>query len=291
MPNDSLAMRVTKTAKTLVEVGKGGARAFSRSVGHQLEIIPASDVANARVGSAVRLRIQFAGRPVAQASVIAGGTPFTNSWDAPAAASGARPSEDRNREKTFTTDAAGMVTIPLDADGLWNVRVANAAPATAGSGAEWDVYFATLVFAVGTPPRHDVPPSTQGSAGDSTAVAAVVKGFHDALARGDSLTALSLLDPAVTILESGDEERLADYRAHHLAADIEFARAVRSVSTLIRVTVRGDVAWATSTSTATGSFRGRTINSAGAELMVVHRVAGHWRIAAIHWSSHAKRAP
>lgn len=126
---------------------------------------------------------------------------------------------------------------------------------------------------------------------DSAAVASVVKKFHEALANGDSLTALSLLDPAVTILESGDEERLADYRAHHLAADIEFARAVRSASTPIRVTVRGDVAWATSTSTTTGSFRGRTINSAGAELMVVHRVDGRWRIAAIHWSSHAKRSP
>lgn len=130
-----------------------------------------------------------------------------------------------------------------------------------------------------------------GSNGDSALVAAVVTGFHEALSAGDSLRALSLLDSAVVILESGDEERLGAYRAHHLAADIEFARTVRTTSAPIRVTVRGDVAWASSTSTTTGSFRGRTINSSGAELMVLIRVGGGWRIAAIHWSSHARRSP
>lgn len=126
--------------------------------------------------------------------------------------------------------------------------------------------------------------------GDSAAAALVVSGFHDALAAGDSAKALSLLDPAVVILESGDEEHLADYRSHHLAADIEFTKGVKTKTAPIRLIVRGDVAWATSTSTTTGTFRGRTIDSAGAELMVLARTAGVWRIVAIHWSSH-RRAP
>ena len=41
---------------------------------------------------------------------------------------------------------------------------------------------------------------------DSAAVAAVVGGFHDALARGDSAAALALLAPDVRILESGGVE-------------------------------------------------------------------------------------
>ena len=124
---------------------------------------------------------------------------------------------------------------------------------------------------------------------DSAAVAAAVHGFHSALAAGDSLQALALLDSAVVILESGDEERLAEYRAHHLAADIEFSRAVKAMASPVRVTVRGDVAWASSTSTTVGTYRRRAINSAGAELMVLTRTNGGWRIVAIHWSSHARR--
>ena len=134
-------------------------------------------------------------------------------------------------------------------------------------------------------------PATGTTSSDSAAVAAVVTGFHDALTAGDSTRALSLLDTAVVILESGDEENLAEYRAHHLSADIEFARAVRTTSAPLRITVRGDAAWATGTSTTTGTFRGRAINSAGAELMVLTRTAAGWRIAVIHWSSHARRTP
>jgi hypothetical protein len=55
------------------------------------------------------------------------------------------------------------------------------------------------------------------------------------------------------------------------------------------VNVSEDVAWAASTSTSTGEFRDRAINAAGAELMVLVRTAGGWRIAAIHWSSRTLR--
>ena len=129
-----------------------------------------------------------------------------------------------------------------------------------------------------------------GSIDDSASVAGAVRSFHDALSAGDSVRALSLLDSSVVILESGDEEHLAQYRAHHLPADIEFARAMRAATTPVRVVVRGDVAWATSTNVTTGTFRGRPVNSSGAELMVLTRNGAAWKIAAIHWSSHARRA-
>ena len=120
---------------------------------------------------------------------------------------------------------------------------------------------------------------------DSAQVAATVERFHQALAAADSAAALALLTPDVEVLESGGVEMRAEYRSHHLAADIEFARAVRSERGPVRVRVRGDVAWATSTSTTQGEFRGRPVNSAGAELMVLVRTPQGWRIAAIHWSS------
>ncbi len=129
-----------------------------------------------------------------------------------------------------------------------------------------------------------------GSPADSAEVAATVDRYHRALATGDSAAALALLTNDVEILESGGVESRQEYRSHHLAADIEFARAVPSQRGPLRVKVAGDVAWTTSTSTSEGQFRGRAINSAGAELMVLRRTPQGWRIAAIHWSSRTRRS-
>lgn len=126
---------------------------------------------------------------------------------------------------------------------------------------------------------------------DQQAVAAVVRAFHDALARGDSLAALALLAPDALILESGGLETRDDYRGHHLPGDIAFARAVTSDRKPPTVIVSGEVAWVVGTSRATGTYRERAVNSAGAELMVLTRTGDGWRIRAIHWSSRAIRTP
>lgn len=130
-----------------------------------------------------------------------------------------------------------------------------------------------------------------GSPADSAEVAATVDRYHRALSTGDSAAALALLTDDVEILESGGVESRQEYRSHHLSADIEFARGVPSRRGPLRVKVAGDVAWTTSTSTSEGQFRGRAVNSAGAELMVLRRTPRGWRIAAIHWSSRTRRAP
>ncbi len=123
---------------------------------------------------------------------------------------------------------------------------------------------------------------------DSAAVATTLSAFHRALEVGDSSAAIALLAPDVAVLESGDIENKEEYRSHHLSADIAFVRAVRSVSGPLRIVISGDVAWVTSTSTTQGEYRGRTIDSVGAELMVLSRSNGQWRIRAIHWSFHSR---
>lgn len=123
------------------------------------------------------------------------------------------------------------------------------------------------------------------SPSDSAAVAAVVGRFHHALAQGDSAAALALLAGDAAIMEGGGIESRQEYRSHHLPADIAFVRAVRSTRAPVRVQVRGDIAWATATSTTRGTYRGKAINSAGAELMVLTRDPEGWKITAIHWSS------
>jgi ketosteroid isomerase-like protein len=124
---------------------------------------------------------------------------------------------------------------------------------------------------------------------DSSVVVETVHRYHDALSRGDSAVALALLTPDAIVLESGGMETRAEYRAQHLPADMAFAAGVPSQRTVRRVEVTGGMAWVASTSTSQGEFRGRPINSAGAELIILNRTAEGWKISAIHWSSRTRR--
>ena len=122
---------------------------------------------------------------------------------------------------------------------------------------------------------------------DSADAVGVVISFRAALARGDSVAVLGLLAPDVIIMEAGGIETLAEYRSHHLPADLAYARAIPGVHTLKRAVVRGDAAWVSSTSVAEGHCTGRAVNSVGAELVVLSRRApgAPWSIRAVHWSS------
>jgi ketosteroid isomerase-like protein len=126
---------------------------------------------------------------------------------------------------------------------------------------------------------------------DSATVVETVERYHAALESGDSATALALLAPDASILESGGIETRSEYRSHHLSGDIAFARAVKSRRNPIAVTLSGNTAWATSTSTVVGSFKGKAINSAGAETMILTKEGEGWRIRSIHWSSRTRRPP
>jgi ketosteroid isomerase-like protein len=128
-----------------------------------------------------------------------------------------------------------------------------------------------------------------GAMGDSAAVAAAVTKYHDALAAGDSAAALALLSDDAVILESGGMETRAEYRSHHLPADIRAARTAKSQRGAILVRIVGDVAWASSTSTTQREVNGSATISRSAELMVLVRTTNGWRITAIHWSSGQRR--
>lgn len=125
----------------------------------------------------------------------------------------------------------------------------------------------------------------QASAIDSADVVAAVAGFHAALSAGDSAAALAMLSQDAVIVEAGTIETLHEYRGQHLPADIEFAQTASSSRQVMTLRVAGGVAWVVSSSTTTGSFRDRPVNSAGAELIVLSKDSGKWRIRAIHWSS------
>ena len=129
-----------------------------------------------------------------------------------------------------------------------------------------------------------------GQAQDAAAdVVAVVDAFHAALSAGDSTTALNYLADDVIILESGGVEDKEHYRSGHLRGDMRFAQAVARERGEIQVQIMGGVAWAHSTSVTQGTMGEREINLQGAELVVLAREGGTWKIKAIHWSSRERR--
>jgi ketosteroid isomerase-like protein len=121
---------------------------------------------------------------------------------------------------------------------------------------------------------------------ESANVASAVEAFHNALAHGDGKAAMKLLAPDAVILESGSAETRAEYENHHLPEDIQFAQAVHSNRSDVRVQIDDNTAWLTSRSKTEGSFEGKPVNSVGVELIVLTKSSDGWLIRAIHWSSH-----
>lgn len=139
---DSITRRYAKYAKTFVEVGTGR-RAFSRALGHPLEIVPLSDPGALRLGDTLRLRLVMLGKPAAAAKLHAGSVPASTALADTVAARRAAVAD-----VSVETDGTGTVAIPLRSAGLWNVRTIQIVPAEKGFGADWDVHWATITFVV-----------------------------------------------------------------------------------------------------------------------------------------------
>jgi len=115
----------------------------------------------------------------------------------------------------------------------------------------------------------------------------VAESYHNALLSKDRESALAVLSSDVIIIEGGHVQTREEYISHHLDADIDFTSNVTSRRKVIRTFVDGNVGWIISSTTVTGRYKGREINSTGAELMVLRQQNEMWNIVAIHWSSHS----
>ena len=113
----------------------------------------------------------------------------------------------------------------------------------------------------------------------------VVEYYHKALEAKDKETALKLLSDDVLVQESGYLETGEEYKSHHLMSDMEFSSSVSGKREVIEAVVDGNIGWVISSSSVIGEFRGKAVNSIGAELMVLIKENGSWKIRAIHWSS------
>jgi ketosteroid isomerase-like protein len=116
--------------------------------------------------------------------------------------------------------------------------------------------------------------------------AATVDAFHTALRRGDTSAAAALLAEDALIFESGSVERTkAEYAAHHLPADAEFSKGVSSVVTRRAGRSDGTLAWIATEGRTTGTYKGKALELATTETMILRSAGGSWKIVHIHWSS------
>lgn len=150
---DSVTRRYAKYAKTLVQVGAGGGRAFARPAGHVIEFVPLRDPASLRVGDTLELRLLFRGAPLTGIPVHADVVDLSIDRDTPGGA-GHAGHNGATLPSSYTPDAGGIVRVPLSRLGLWSVRTIHVTQAAAGSGADWDTHWATLVFAVDNPSQR-----------------------------------------------------------------------------------------------------------------------------------------
>lgn len=125
-------------------------------------------------------------------------------------------------------------------------------------------------------------PST---AEDERAVTEALESFYGAMGRGDAAAAMDTIAPDAMFVESGRLETREQYEESHLPADIEFETQVTGRRTIHSVKVEGDTAWVIATTDYDGTFNDRPVKFVGAQLAVLTRQEGRWRIRSIHWSS------
>ena len=142
---DSVTRRYAKYAKTYVEVGRGGPRAFARIAGHPLELVPLRDPSSLRAGDTLAVRVLFRGAPLVGLVVHHDIAAFDANRGTPPATGHETPSADASHR----TGADGLVRVPITGDGMWSIRTIHVDQAAPGSGADWDTHWATIVFGVG----------------------------------------------------------------------------------------------------------------------------------------------
>lgn len=113
----------------------------------------------------------------------------------------------------------------------------------------------------------------------------MLESFYGAMKKGDTAAAMRLIAADAVFLEGGKLETRAEYEANHLPSDIEFEQQITGKRGPIQVKFNGDTAWAIAMTDYQGTFNGRGMDFVSAQLMVLTRDSGDWRIRTIHWSS------
>lgn len=130
-------------------------------------------------------------------------------------------------------------------------------------------------------------PAISLGAEDNASPAEVMDAFNTAIERGDAKAVASLLTRDATVFEMGLVDRSRrDYEGLHLKLDIEFAHTTTRTLVSRRQGADSSLQWILSLYKVEGTFEGKRVLESTAETALLRKVAGRWRIAHLHWSTH-----
>lgn len=113
--------------------------------------------------------------------------------------------------------------------------------------------------------------------------------FHQALQNGKRDAAMEMLAEDALIYESGHAETKREYGAHHLDADMAFAKQVPTKTVKRTGGVAGQIAWITTEGRTTGTFKGKAVDRRTVETALIGKKGSAWKILHLHWSSAATK--
>jgi uncharacterized GH25 family protein len=123
----------SRCAKSLIAVGGSAGSGYDRNLGLTLEVIPEKNPYTLAAGQELPVRLLYGGVPLAGAKVAA------------------VPKDQPARQVAARTDSQGRVRLVIDRPGVWLVKAVHMIAAPAGSGADWESFWASLTFAL--PPQ------------------------------------------------------------------------------------------------------------------------------------------
>ena len=122
--------RYSKSPKALVKVGDGKGGDPTKPLGLPLEIVPLADPFAKKPGDALKVRVLFGDKPLADAHL---------GWD--------HPGDGEEPAGTVRTDAKGEALVPVARAGLMTIRLTHMTRPKA-KGHEWESFWTTLTFRV-----------------------------------------------------------------------------------------------------------------------------------------------
>lgn len=122
--------RYSKSPKALVKVGDGNAGDPCREVGLPLEVIPLQNPFGRKIGDALKVKVHFGGKPLADAHL---------GWS--------HPGDGESPAGTARTDAEGEALIPVAKAGPMTIRLTHMTRPKAED-YEWESFWTTLTFRI-----------------------------------------------------------------------------------------------------------------------------------------------
>jgi len=125
----------------------------------------------------------------------------------------------------------------------------------------------------------------QSSADDTIDPAQVSESLFKALQTGDEVTVAALLADDVLILEGAHAQKSKmEYMSGHMKADMAFLPNIKHEVLSREKGQAGDVAWVTTHSRSTGSYKGKEVDRTSREFLLLRRHGSAWKVTLIQWA-------